>query len=224
MSFRAQRGISVCPHRVRCEIPRCARNDTLQLFLLLVVLACCLACNDRTDRVRVQHKSAGKTPEVFNDGEVAGRVVFAAGGQGVPASGANILVVDTEAGKQVLEHLQKETDPSCAKRLTEMETFLLESAQASARGGQKLPTGTADADGYFLLPRVKPGAYLVIAYGRAGDTQAMWEQPAMVEQFQAIMVKMVEPLISCSVTGEDRTPPRRTALPPPTAQPSSPQP
>lgn len=190
--------------------------------LSLLLMACGLACNDRTDRIRVEHKSSGKTPDVFNDGELAGRVVFASGGQGVPASGANILAVDTEAGKQVLEHLQKETDPSCMKRLTEMETFLLESAQTSARAGQKLPTGTADADGYFLLPRVKPGAYLVIAYGRAGDTQAIWEQPAMVAQFQAVMVKMVEPLLSCSPGEENKT--RRPALPLPTAPPASPQP
>ena len=199
----------------------------LEVFLLIALMvagACCVSCNDRPDHVRVEHKSASKTPEVFNDGELAGRVVFAAGGQGVPASGANILVVDTEEGKQLLEHLQHETDPSCVKRLTEMETFLLESAQSSARAGQKLPTGTADTDGYFLLPRVKPGAYLVVAYGRAGDTQAIWEQPAMVEQFQAVMVKMVEPLISCPANEENSRPSRRLPLASPPAQPSTPQP
>jgi hypothetical protein len=192
--------------------------------ILLAALAGCLSCNDRTDRVRVEHKSAGKTPQVFNDGELAGRVVFAASGQGIPASGANILVVDTDAGKQVLEHLQKETDPSCMKRLTEMETFLLESAQASARAGQRFPTSTADEEGYFMLPRVKPGAYLVIAYGRAGDTQAIWEQPAMVEQFQAVMVKMVEPLLSCSASDENKNPLQHPLLPTSPPQPSPPQP
>lgn len=192
------------------------------LVPLLVVLG--TSCNDRTDRVRVEHKSASKTPEAFNDGELAGRVVFAASGQGVPASGANILVVDTDAGKQVLEHLQKGTDPSCMKRLTEMETFLLESAQTSARAGQRFPTSTADEEGYFMLPRVKPGAYLVIAYGRAGDTQAIWEQPAMVEKFQAVMVKMVEPLLSCSVSDENKAPSHPPPLPAPSPQPASPQP
>jgi len=214
MSLRGQRGIWIWLVEVL----------SFERLLLVLMLACFVCCNDRTDRVRVEHKSAGKTPEVFNDGEMAGRVVFASGGQGVPASGANILVVDTDAGKQVLEHLQKETDPSCMKRLTEMETFLLDSAQDSARIGKKSPTGTADADGYFLLPRVKPGAYLAIAYGRAGDTQAIWEQPVMVEQFQAVTVKMVEPLISCSASGEDTSAPRRALLPTAPAQPSSPQP
>jgi len=190
---------------------------------LLLGFAFCLSCNDHAERVRVEHKSASKTPEVFNDGELAGRVVFAVNGQGVPASGANILLVGTDAGKQVLEHLQQEKDPSCMKRLTGTETFLLESAQASAQAGQKLPTSTADTDGYFLLPKVKPGAYLVIAYGRAGDTQAIWEQPVMVEQFQAVTVKMVEPLLSCSAS-EENQPPHRSLLPAPAAQPSSPEP
>jgi len=194
-------------------------------FDLVLAVTLSFSCNDRSDRVRVEHKAASKTPAVFNDGELAGRVVFASGGQGVPAGGANIILVDTETGKQVLEHLQHETDSSCVKRLTGMETFLLESAQQSARVGKNFPTATADADGYFLLPRVKPGAYLVIAYGRAGDTQAIWEQPAMVEQFQAVMVKMVEPLISCAGSGENKTPTRLPPLLPPPAQPPpSPQP
>jgi hypothetical protein len=189
---------------------------------LLLAFACCIACNsDHTDRVRVEHK-AGKTPEVFNDGELAGRVVFAVSGEGVPAAGANIMLVNTDAGKQLLEHLREETDPSCLKRLTGMETFVLESAQSTARAGEKLPTAAADGDGYFLLPRVKPGAYLVIAYGRAGDTQAIWEQPVMVEQFQAVTVKMVEPLLSCSGTGEDQTPSRPPHLPPRTTEPATP--
>jgi hypothetical protein len=192
---------------------------------LALAFACCLSCNsDHSDRVRVEHKSAGKTPEVFNDGELAGRVVFAVSGQGVPASGANIMLVNTDAGKLLLEHLRQETDPSCIKRLTGMETFVLESAQATARAGEKLPTATADDDGYFLLPRVKPGAYLAIAYGRAGDTQAIWEQPVMVEQFQAVTVKMVEPLLACSGTGDSEAPSRPPPLPPPTAAPAPPQP
>jgi hypothetical protein len=64
----------------------------------------------------------------------------------------------------------------------------------------------------------------VIAYGRAGDTQAIWEQPAMVEQFQAVMVKMVEPLLSCSVSDENKAQSHPHPLPAPTAQPASPQP
>jgi hypothetical protein len=75
-----------------------------------------------------------------------------------------------------------------------------------------------------MLPRVKPGAYLVIAYGRAGDTQAIWEQPAMVEQFQAVMVKMVEPLISCSTSDENKAPALLPTPPSPSSQPPSPQP
>lgn len=190
---------------------------------LIVTTACWLSCRDRTNLIRVEHKSPSKIPAVYDDGELAGRVVFAVGAMGVPASGANILVVDSESGKQVLEHLQKQTDPSCMKRLTEMETFLLESAQAGARAGQKPLTATADADGYFLLPQVKPGAYLVIAYGRAGGTQAIWEQPAMVERYQAVMVKMVEPLISCAASEETQKPSKLPPLPPPAPEPA-PQP
>lgn len=203
---------------VRSGLP----NPRKPLVLALLLAAWGMACQDRTDRIRVEHKSPGKTPAVYEDGEVAGRVLFTAGATQVPAAGANILAVDTESSKLVLEHLQKQTDPSCLKRLTEMEAFLLESVQAGVRAGQQFPTATADADGYFLLPQVKPGAYLVIAYGRAGEIQAIWEQPAMVERYQAVVVKMVEPLISCGPGDESPKPPKLPPLPAASPPPSQP--
>ncbi|HXJ95944.1 MAG TPA: hypothetical protein VMT20_24155 [Terriglobia bacterium] len=189
------------------------------LVLALAILPC---CSDRSGAVRVEHKSSNKKATVYDEGELAGRVIFASGVAGIPASGANILVIDTESGKQMLEYLQKVSEPSCLKRLTGMETFLLELARSSAQAGHTPPTVSADADGYFLLPQVKPGAYLVVAYGRAGDIQAIWEQPAMVERFQAVMVKMVNPLLACSANDQDLKP---SGLPPPTPQrPGQPQP
>ncbi|HUI42945.1 MAG TPA: hypothetical protein VL523_13350 [Terriglobia bacterium] len=181
--------------------------------LAALALWCCLACQDRTGRVRVEHNSGGKKAGA-NNAELAGRVVFAVNGQGIPASGANIILVDTASGKLLLEHLQKETDPACLKRLTGMETFVLNLARADAQAGHPPPTATADADGYFLLPQIKPGAYLVVAYGRANALQAIWEQPAMVENYQAVMLKMVEPLLSCT---EDRAAPLQ---PPPVVPPA----
>jgi len=178
---------------------------------LALTLAFVPSCQDRSDLVRVEHKSSNKKSTVYDEGELAGRVIFAAGAAGIPASGANILAIDTETGKQMLQYLQKASEPSCTKRLAGMETFLLESARSSAQAGHAPPTASADADGYFLLPQVKPGAYLVVAYGRADDIQAIWEQPAMVERFQAVMVKMVEPLVACSASDHDLKPSR---LPP----------
>lgn len=164
--------------------------------------------------MRVEHKSSNKKATAYDDGEVAGRVIFASGAAGIPASGANILVIDTDSGKQMLEYLQKVSEPSCLKRLTAMETFLLESARTSAQAGHAPPSVSADADGYFLLSQVKPGAYLVVAYGRAGDIQAIWEQPAMVQRFQAVMVKMVDPLLACAANDRDLKPSGLPPLPP----------
>ena len=160
---------------------------------------CLAACHHNPDVVRKEHGSS-KKPTIYDDGALAGRVVFAAGGLEVPASGANIIIVDTASGKQVLEHLQKEVDKPCMGSLTDMENFLLDAAKTSAQAGRTPPTGTADTDGYFLVPRVKPGAYLVVAYGRAGDTQAIWEQPTIIQRYQAVTVKMLNPLISCSAS------------------------
>jgi hypothetical protein len=197
----------------------------LRVAALALGLALLASCEDRSDTVRVEHKLSNKKATVYDEGELAGRVIFAAGAAGIPASGANILAIETETGKQMLEYLQKASDPSCTKRLVGMETFLLESARASAQAGRAPPTVSADADGYFLLPQVKPGAYLVVAYGRAGDIQAIWEQPAMVERFQAVMVKMVNPLLACSASDQDLKPSRLPTLPSapqeqPTQQPS----
>ena len=181
------------------------------------------SCKDRSEAVRVEHNRSNKKATVYDEGELAGRVIFAAGAAGIPASGANILAIDTESGKQMLEYLQKASEPSCTKRLTGMETFLLESARSSAEAGHAPPTVSADADGYFLLPQVKPGAYLVVAYGRAGDIQAIWEQPAMVERFQAVMVKMVNPLLACSAGDRDLNPRRLPSFPPPPPEQQTPQ-
>lgn len=46
-----------------------------------------------------------------------------------------------------------------------------------------------------MLLQARPGAYLVVAYGRADAIQAIWEQSALVERGQAVMVKMVEPSV-----------------------------
>jgi hypothetical protein len=181
------------------------------------------SCSDRSDVVRVEHKSSNKKATVYDDGELAGRVIFALGAAGIPASGANILVIDTDSGKQMLEYLQKASEPSCLKRLTAMETFLLESARTSAQAGHAPPSVSADADGYFLLPQVRPGAYLVVAYGRAGETQAIWEQPAMVQRFQAVMVKMVDPLLACSAGDQDLRPSGLPPFPPTPGRPAQQQ-
>ena len=206
--------------RVRSrDVHFAALRELRVIPVLALALTFWTSCNDRPGVVRVEHKSPTKKATVYDDGEMAGRIVFASGAAGIPASGANVLAVDTESGKLVLERLRADTSTSCLKRLTDMETFLLNSAQAEAQAGQPSPTATADADGYFLLPKVRPGAYLVIAYGRAGDIQAIWEQPAMVEQYQAVMMKMVDPLISCSANDEELKPTRPPALPAPTPQP-----
>jgi hypothetical protein len=190
----------------------------LPAISLALTFALSPSCSDRSDAVRVEHKSSNKKATVYDDGEVAGRVIFAAGAAGIPASGANILAIDTESGKQMLEYLQKASDPSCIKRLTGLETFLLESARSGAQAGHAPPGVSADTDGYFLLPQLKPGAYLVVAYGRAGDIQAIWEQPAMVERFQAVMVKMVDPLLACSANDQDLKPSGLSPLPLPTPE------
>lgn len=190
----------------------------IRALILALAFALLTSCNGDSNAVRVEHKSSNKKATVYDNGEVAGRVIFAAGAAGIPASGANILAIDTDSGKQMLEYLQKASDPSCLKRLTGLETFLLESARSSAQAGHAPPTVSADADGYFLLPQVKPGAYLVVAYGRAGDIQAIWEQPAMVERFQAVMVKMVDPLMACSASDRDLKPSRLPPLPAPSPE------
>lgn len=182
-----------------------------------------VACNSNPDRVRIEHKvhSAKQDSSVYNSGEIAGRVIFATGKEGVPAPGASILVIDTAAGKQVLEQLQKEPDATCLKRLSDMQGALMNVAKASAEAGKAPPTATADADGYFMLPQVRPGTYMVVAYGRAGDVQAIWEQPAMVDPYQAVVVKLVEPLISCAAEEENK-PKQPPPLPPPNLQPIKP--
>jgi hypothetical protein len=194
----------------------------IRAAFVVLVLTLLPACKVDSNAVRVEHKSSSKKATAYDDGELAGRVIFAAGAAGIPASGANILAIDTDSGKQMLEYLQKAWDPSCIKRLTGLETFLLESARSSAQAGHAPPMVSADADGYFLLPQVKSGAYLVVAYGRAGDIQAVWEQPALVERFQAVMVKMVNPLLACSASDQDlkplRLPPRPPTLPEQPAQ------
>jgi len=186
---------------------------------LLTIAALFASCNRDTDRVRVAHPlHSEKKNTVYDSGELAGRVIFAAGTEGAPAPGASIVVIDTTAGKQVLEQLRKDPDAPCAKRLANMQGALMDAARASADAGRTPPTATADADGYFVLPQVRPGTYMVVAYGRAGDVQAIWEQPAMVDPYQAVVVKLVEPLISCAAEEEQKakTPP---PLPPPNMQP-----
>jgi hypothetical protein len=204
--------------------PRCGVAKILLLAAGCWLLLLGSACQDRSDRIRVAHDSPSKSSAIDN-GELAGRVVFAVDGQGVSAGGASIIVVDTATGKQVLEHLQHEKSIGCLKQLTELETFVLDLAQADAGAGHAPLTATADADGYFILPQVKPGAYLVLAYGRANNLQAIWEQPAIVERYQAVMVKLVEPLLSCSAT-EAGPPPLPPVVPsaPATAVPHAPAP
>jgi hypothetical protein len=187
----------------------------------LLALAICFmaACNGNTGRIRVEHKLHGENKDsIYNSGEMAGRVIFATGGDGAPAPGASIVVIDTAAGKHVLEQLQKEPDAACLKRLADMQGALMDAAKASADSGRTPPTATADADGYFMLPEVRPGTYMVVAYGRAGDVQAIWEQPAMVDPYQAVVVKLVEPLISCAAEEEEKAK-RPPPLPPPNLQP-----
>lgn len=197
-----------------------ARGVILAAAVVMAALGC-LSCQRDTGRIRVEHKlHSEKKGTVYDSGEMAGRVIFAVGAEGVPAGGASVLVVDTAAGKQVLEQLQKEPEAACVKRLGDMETLLLNAAKASAQAGQTPPTATADPDGYFVLPQVRPGAYLVIAYGRAGDVQAIWEQPALVERYRAVMVKMVDPLISCAAVEEKPSQP--PPLPPPNLKPIQP--
>lgn len=181
------------------------------------------SCNRNTDRVRIEHKvhSAKQDSSVYNSGEMAGRVIFATGKEGAPAPGASVVVIETAAGKRVLEQLQKEPDAACLKRLADMQGALMSAAKASADAGRTPPTATADADGYFMLPQVRPGTYMVVAYGRAGDVQAIWEQPAMVDPYQAVVVKLVEPLISCAA-GEENKPKQPPPLPPPNMQPIQP--
>jgi hypothetical protein len=178
------------------------------------------ACNRNGDRVRVEHKlhSAKQDTSIYSSGEMAGRVIFATGPEGVPAPGASVVVIDTAAGKQVLEELQKEPDATCLKRLDDMQSTLLAAAKASADSCHTPPTATADADGYFVLPQVRPGTYMVIAYERAGHVQAIWEQPAMVDAYQAVAVKLVDPLISCEAE-EKPNPEQPPPLPPPNVQP-----
>jgi hypothetical protein len=185
---------------------------SLQVLVLAAALLAAISCQRNPDIVRVEHKSPSTRDTVFDDGEVAGRVVFAVSGQGIPAASANIIVMDTDSGKQVLERLKQQPDAPCLKRLADMETFLLETAKGNAQAGRTPPTATADADGYFMLPQVKPGAYLVVAYGRADDIQAIWEQPALVERGQAVMVKMVQALISCS-PGDEKSKPGQPSSP-----------
>ena len=187
----------------------------------LALAGFCAACNDNSRRVRARRDASAKDAGVDN-GELAGRVVFAVKGEGVAASGANVILVDTASGRQVLEFLQQDTDPACSKRLAALETFLLNVAQASAQAGHPPPTATADADGYFLLPQLKPGAYLVVAYGRANEIQAIWEQPALVESYRAVMVKLVQPLLACS--GNETVPPGMPPVVPPATAPVPAQP
>ena len=162
--------------------------------------------------------SAKQDSSIYSSGEMAGRVVLVTGSEGAPVPGASVVVIDTESGKHVLELLQKEPDATCLKRLSDMEGALMSVAEGSANAGRTPPTTTADADGYFMLPQVRPGLYMVVAYGRSGDVRAIWEQPAMVDPYQAVVVKLVEPLISCSSEEENETK-KPPPLPPPNMQP-----
>ncbi|HEV2425077.1 MAG TPA: hypothetical protein VGZ29_09650 [Terriglobia bacterium] len=187
--------------------------------LLLPILASTafltLSCDRNSDRIRVEHKvhSAKQDTSIYSSGEMAGRVVLAAGKEGAPVPGASVVVIDTASGKQVLELLQKEPDAPCLKRLSDMQGALMKVAEASANAGRTPPTATADADGYFMLPQVRPGIYMVVAYGRAGDVRAIWEQPAMVDPYQAVVVKLVEPLISCAAEEEKAKQPPPLPIP-----------
>lgn len=199
------------------RIPKSSISRLLLLLLSAAFLT--LSCNRNTDRIRIEHKvhSAKQDASIYTSGEMAGRVVLAAGSEGAPVPGASIVVIDTASGKQVLERLQKEPEAPCLKRLSDMQGALMSLAEASANAGRTPPTTTADADGYFMLPEVRPGVYMVIAYGSTGDVRAIWEQPAMVDPYQAVVVKLAEPLISCSAEEENAKQP--PPLPPPNIQP-----
>lgn len=181
---------------------------------------CSFSCNRNSDRIRIEHKvhSAKQDSSIYSSGEMAGRVVLATGSEGAPVPGASVVVIDTASGKQVLELLQKEPDAPCLKRLSDMQGALMKVAEASANAGQAPPTTTADADGYFMLPQVRPGVYMVVAYGSSGDVRAIWEQPAMVDPYQAVVVKLAEPLMSCSAE-EEKKAEKPPPLPPPNMQP-----
>lgn len=189
-------------------------------FLACAALFTFSSCDRNTDRIRIEHKvhSARQDASIYNSGEMAGRVVLATGTQSAPVPDASVVVIDTASGKLVLEQLQKEPDAPCLKRLSDMQGALMSVAETSANAGRTPPTATADADGYFMLPQVRPGVYMVVAYGRSGDVRAIWEQPAEVDPYQAVVVKLVEPLISC-VAGEENKSKQPSPLPPPDMQP-----
>jgi hypothetical protein len=190
-------------------------------LVLAMAALLALSCDRNTDSVRIEHKvHSAKKETIYNSGEMAGRVIFNTGPEGVAAPGASVIVLEATGSREVLEQLQKEPDATCMKRLADMQTALLSAAKASADAGHTPPTATADADGYFILPQVRPGTYMVVAYGRAGDVQAMWEQPAVVEPYQAVMVKLVDPLISCAA--EEQKPSQPPPLPPPQPIPHQP--
>ena len=176
-------------------------------MLLGMLLASGTACTRQDSDVRsIEHPVT-----YMNYGQIAGRVVAvpaspgpgappAAEGEEQPASGATLFLLDLAAGKQYLDTLQKSADQSCTERLAGMQSALTGFAQG-ARGGKGAPTARADQDGYFVFERLEAGAYLVVAEGHVGSTDAIWAQPSAIAQDKATVVKLAQPLLACPLSG-----------------------
>ncbi|HEV2178137.1 MAG TPA: hypothetical protein VGW33_13200 [Terriglobia bacterium] len=182
---------------------------TLITIALGTLLVAAVACNRQSSDVRERQHPITH----MNYGEIGGRVVAtatpasgqAAPGEQQPASGATLVLLDLAAGRQYLETLQKSQEKTCTERLAGMQSALTQFARAG-QGGKGALTVQADQDGYFVFDHLAAGAYLVVAEGHVGTTDAIWTQPTEVPQDKATIVKLAQPLVACPVSGASQQP------------------
>ena len=55
----------------------------------------------------------------------------------------------------------------------------------------------ADEEGLFRFPVVARGAYVLLAFGRAGMNEAYWQEPLKIESGKDVELKLRSPKVSC---------------------------
>jgi hypothetical protein len=78
----------------------------------------------------------------------------------------------------------------------------LSDLEETFRPGAKPPEGfalTTDENGSFSAGPLKPNAYTVVAFGRAGINEAYWKSTAQLNRGDVIQIKLASPEVGCSV-------------------------
>jgi hypothetical protein len=58
---------------------------------------------------------------------------------------------------------------------------------------------TADENGSFSAGPLKPNAYTVVAFGRAGINEAYWKSTAQLNRGGVVQIELASPVVACSV-------------------------